>query len=430
MTATEQPAGTSEAAGSRAPRDGGRPATSSLPPAAEAVVRRRRVESRQRRLTTFQAMASVVFVALLGALAWVGYQASLRVGGGTDSRVTDPTEPGYVAEPRPTPVDLYVLTDPEGAFASALVVVSDGSGEGGTAVPLSPSFVVPEYEGSPPLFLRDVYEQGGVDGIRERLGVALGFGIDTAETVPSTALEQLAGGAPVEIDNVDNLVARNAEGTEELLYPAGPLTIEPEQIATFLSFEGADDPAPNQALRAEAVWEELLGRAASADLGDLPVGERSEGAQSPPFAEAVPSLVAGEVTFDTVPMARVPVPDSYFVAWMPDEENLGPFVARVVPLPRSPVPGARTAVALLNGTRGADSVPAAVPVVVAAGGEVALIGNASSLDVQTTTVEYGDPAAQSVAESIASDLGVSATPAADSIEGASVRVVLGSDRAG
>ncbi|MEZ5237520.1 MAG: hypothetical protein R2716_00650 [Microthrixaceae bacterium] len=45
-----------------------------------------------------------------------------------------------------------------------------------------------------------------------------------------------------------------------------------------------------------------------------------------------------------------------------------------LPLPTSPSPGRRAAVAILNGTTNTEAVSAAVPKVVAGGGEVAVVG--------------------------------------------------------
>lgn len=438
MTATEDQTGSTGAGQTTPDASAGTPPTTeghfgstgeggALPPAAEAVVRGRRVRSRQKRLTLWGVVVTVLCLALLLGLAYVGYEASLRVGGGTETRETDPNAPGYVADPRPTDTDLFVLTDAEGGFASALVVVPDQSGQGGTAVPLPPSFVVPEYEGSPPMFLTDLYAEGGIDGLRERLGIALSFEIDSAEAVPAEALSLVAQGEAIEIDNVDNLIARAEDGNEEVRYPAGALTLQPEEIVSFLAFEGADDPAPNQALRTEAVWEQLLARASVTQQPDLPEGERSLDSDAPGFGDALWSLVGGEVRFENVPMERVPVPDSYLVAWMPDPATLDQFVARVVPLPQNPAPGIRTATAILNGTANPDATAAAVPEVVSSGGWVSLVGNADSFDVATTTVEYSGPDAAEAAMKIAAMLGVEPTEATDSIESASVRVTLGGE---
>jgi hypothetical protein len=400
------------------------------PASAATVVRRRRVEGRRHRLTVWQAVLSAVFVVAFAALALVGYRASLRIGGGSDDRITDPEAPGYVAEPKRSAVDLYVVTDEGGGFASALVVVPDSSGEGGTLVPLPPSLVLPEYQGAPPVFLADVFAESGLEGLRERLGIGLGFRIGSAEVVPPATLAQLTGGEDIVIDNVDNLIERGDDGTEALKYSAGELPIAPEELPGFLAFQGADDPAPNQALRAQLVWEQLLAGAAEVDLESLPEGERTEGSQSPGFGETLGGLLAGNQSFDSVPMDTVPVPDSYLVAWMPDPEALNAFVARVVPLPESPAPGVRLPVALLDGTGDADLLPPAIPTIVRAGGEVSQVGNAESFEVPATRVEYVDPAAAEVAQRIASELGVTATAGVDPFEGTVINVVIGADRAG
>jgi hypothetical protein len=376
------------------------------------------------------AALSALFVVAFAALALFGYRTSLRIGGGSDDRVTDPEAPGYVAEPERTIVDLFVVTDESGGFASALLVVPDSSGNGGTLVPVPPSMVLPEFQGAPPVFISDVFAESGLEGVKERLGVGLGFRIGSAETVSPEALARLSNGQDVVIDNVDNLIERDEAGNEALRYPAGELSIAPQELVGFLAFEGADDPAPNQALRAQMVWEQLLAGAGGADLASIPEGERSEGSESPGFGEVLGALLGGEQRYDSIPMDDVQVPDSYFVAWMPDPTALDGFVARVVPLPQSPAVGVRTPVALLNGTSDPDVLPPAIPMIVRSGGEVSQVGNAESFDVSTTRVEYGDEAAAEVAQKIAAELGVTATAGSNPVEGTMIDVVIGSDRAG
>jgi hypothetical protein len=377
----------------------------------------------------WQAVTTVLFVGLLAGLAFVGYKTSLRVGGGSAERVTDPKAPGYTAAPRPSTVDLYVATDDAGALASALLVVPDSSGMGGTAVPIPPSFVVPEYQGAPPQFLGDIFAKDGIEGVRNRLGIALQFKVGSGEVVPAAAITTLAGPTPLVIDNPDNLATRNPDGSQTVKYPAGKLSIEPNKVTEFLAFQGADDPAPNQALRAQAVWEQLLGRAGKADLTGLPNGQQTANSDSPGFGAELQALVAGKHGFDLVPMAKVPVPNSYFVAWMPDPKALQGFVARVVPLPQSPVPGSRVPVQVLNGTTSPTAYSAVVPVVVKAGGEVVLVGNADSFDVATTKVEYAGNDAKVVADAIAAELGVTASKTNAKLGSAAVSVVIGSDKA-
>jgi len=103
-------------------------------------------------------------------------------------------------------------------------------------------------------------------------------------------------------------------------------------------------------------------------------------------------------------------------------------VARVVPFPTSAVPGQRARVELLNGTTDKDAALLVAPKVVAAGGEITLLGNADSFDVTATQVHYPVPEAREAAEEIASALGVTATAAPASSGGVDVSVIVGSDR--
>ena len=400
-----------------------------LPPRAEAVVRRRRIESRQRRITRMQAGVTILFVVLLAALVWLGYRATLEVGGGSDSRVTDPTAPGYLATPVHTIVDSYVVTDDDGGYVTSLLVVPDSSGSGGTVVPLASIMVLPE----PETFLRDVYDAEGLEGFRSRLGDTLGFSIGSVREVPVEAMVDLADGLPIEVENPDPLIVPGEEGGD-VRYPSGTLSIPPEGLAEFMAFEGADDPAPNQQIRLSQVWEELFARAEGRDHDGLPEGEATEGAESPVFGEMVDQLAAGDVRFDSVPLYRQPLPGSIIVvAWMVDPQYIDGFVSKVVPLPTSPSPGRRPSVAVLNGSSDPDAVSAAVPKVVSGGGEVSVVGNAMSFDVDTTTVEYLYPEEAEAAERIAEQLGVEATegspPDNPDLDGVSVVVTLGSDLA-
>ena len=119
---------------------------------------------------------------------------------------------------------------------------------------------------------------------------------------------------------------------------------------------------------------------------------------------------------------------TYFTAMVPDSAALPTYVARVVPFPTSATPGQRARVELLNGTTKDDAALLAAPKVVAAGGEISLLGNASSFDVATTTVQYMAPEAKDAADAIAKTLGVSATAATSQSGGIDVRVTIGRDR--
>ncbi|MBS1836148.1 MAG: hypothetical protein JST64_00465, partial [Actinobacteria bacterium] len=90
----------------------------------------------------WQVGTTAVFAILLVGLVVVGYRASLLITGGGASKVTDPKAPGYVAEVRPTPVDMVAVTGDDGSLASVLIVATSPSGTGGT-VSVLPASVAP-----------------------------------------------------------------------------------------------------------------------------------------------------------------------------------------------------------------------------------------------------------------------------------------------
>ena len=396
------------------------------------VVRRRaKVRKKRQRMLGVQVATSLLFVALLVGLAWVGYQASLRITGGGSSKVTDPDAPGYVAEVRPTPVDMVAVTNDAGELASVLVVTEGADGKGGTVSALPASVVAPEFEGAGPVFLSKALADGGLDGLRQRLGMALTFGFTSAEQVPASTIADLAEQVgPITVSNVDNLIERSPDGTETVKYRAGEITLQPDEVVEFLSFAGADESVPNQALRHQAVWEALLVGLEGKELTGITTSTASaDSAGTPGFLEILPGLLEGEVAFDQIPLAVVPVPDTLFKAYVPDTAALPTFVARTVPFPTAAAPGQRARVRLLNGTADANAPLLVAPKIVSAGGEISLIGNADSFDEATTRVEYVVAEAKPAADAIAAALGVQATKAAEAVGSVDVNVVVGADRA-
>lgn len=397
------------------------------------VVRRRsRTEKKSRKVLWIQGLTTFVFLALLVGLGWAGYQASLHITGGGEAKVTDPNEPGYVAEVRPTPVDMVAVTDGTGKLVSVLVITEGADNKGGTVSVLPASVVAPEFEGNPPVFLSSALADGGLDTLRQRLGTALTFGFTSAEQVPAATVEALATKVgPITINNVDNLIARAENGTETVKYRAGELTLKPSEVVPFLGFAGADESVTNQALRHQAVWEALLKGLQGKDISGIDAGGTQAGAGSGDtgFLGLLPGLLGGNVAYDQVPLTVIPVPGTLFKAYVPDQAAMPTFVARTVPFPTAATPGQRARVRLLNGTTKKDAAVLVAPKIVAAGGEISLIGNAESFDQASTRVEYAVPEARSAAEAIATALGVQATKVAKGAGSVDVDVIVGQDKA-
>ena len=398
------------------------------------VVRRRprtQKKKKSRRVLWLQVGSTLLFVAVLAGLGWAGYQASRKITGGGNAKVTDPSEPGYVAEVRPTPVDLVAVTDASGALASTLVVTEGAGGKGGSVSVLPASTYLPPFGETGPVFMTQAMADGGLDGLRQQLGSALTFGFTSAEQVPAATIESLAAKAgPITVDIVDNLIDKAPNGTETVKYRAGQVTLQPDEIVPFLKFTGSDESVPNQTLRHQAVWEGLLKALKGKELSGVDTSPApTDGSAGSGFLGLLPGLLGGDINFDQVPLHVIPVPGTMFVAYAPDQAGMPAFVARFVPFPTAATPGQRARVQLLNGTTNKDAVVLTSPKVVAAGGEISLIGNADSFDVATTQVEYVVPEAKAAAEAIATALGVTATKGTKASGSVDVDVVVGRDRA-
>lgn len=413
-------------------------------PEVAPVVRRRSQEQRERkvrsarhRTTGWWIAASVLFLGALAALAVVGYRSSLKITGGT-SAVTDPDAPGYVAEVQPTPVDLVAIEAEDGSLAGALIVTAGEGGAGGTVIPVPADLVMPAVEGSTDDSLGVAYATGGLEGMRQRLGAAVGFGFTSATTVPASTVQALAEVVgPITVENVDNLVpAKNRlqegfqdsvapDGTDEVRYPAGQLTLQPNEVVEYLAFEGDGEPVTNQELRHQAVWTALVDGLQGKELSTLtPAAE--EGGE---FVDLLPGLLEGEITYDLLPITEQTVPGTLFKVSVPDQAQLPAFTARTIPAPISAFPGQRARVRILNGTPNAEATAAVAPKVVTAGGMITAVGNADSFQEPTSRVEYLAEEARPAAEAIATELGLTATRGTSDEGGVDVSVIVGLDRA-
>ncbi len=377
---------------------------------------------RRRRTTGWWVAATVLSVVAAGALGWLGWQASLKITGGTPA-VTDPSAPDYVAEVEPTPVELVAVEDAAGALAAALIVVLEPDGSGGTVIPVSSRMFVLATDTAPQLELDRVYAQGGLDALRERLGRAVGFGFTSAESVTAAEfveLSDLAG--PVEIDNFENLSPAPDfddppidPADAPIIYPSGPLTLDRSNIVDFTAIVGRGENVDNRSLRQQQVWEALLGALQGRDVSG------TGGALGAVLAE----VLGAEYRFEQLPTVTLPQPDSVFVITVPDEATLPSFTARIIAAPVSAYPGQRPRTRILNGTRDPGAVAPVGPRVVESGGLIASVGNASSFDEPATRVEWVAPAAEAVARRLADELGATAGPATVDPTLADIIVVVG-----
>lgn len=430
-------------------------------PTIRPVVRQRAARRRRqrRRVLAAQGVTTAFFVVGLVALVWLGWSAALRItGGGNPTEVSEPDEPGYVAEVNPTGVTLLAFTEPatddaaastddtaagddpaaadggdgeDGAgevLSTMLLVIERNGDQGSTIVPIPALTTLWDFEESPPDAAANVFASGGIDVLRLRLGADLTFGTTAAATAPASMIDDLVSQVgPITLSLPDDVLQGSTPQDATVRWAAGPLTLEPGQVAEFMSFFGLGESETNRALRVELAWQAIVDAAAAA--GGTPELE-ADGEGPALAAELLSSIGAEGIGFDLVPMAAVPLNVSPpATLYRIDQPAMPSWVAAEVPFPIAAYPGQRARVALLNGSSDDDALVAAAPLVVGAGGEISFTGNAESFDVPTTRVEYRGPEARTAAESIAAALGVTATEATDAEVDADVVVVVGADRA-
>ncbi|HEX6238957.1 MAG TPA: LytR C-terminal domain-containing protein [Acidimicrobiales bacterium] len=337
----------------------------------------------------------------------------------TAGRYVEPTagpdEPGYQAYVESTPT-LAVVQPGDGSLAGITLLSLNAGDEGGAAVLVPPSTVVPFEDAE--TTLAEAYQQGGADaavGALERVLV-----VDAAETVV------------VDDRRWAGLVRPVAPVTVELRggvdrFPAGEVDLAAGDVGSYLAALGDDETELDRLERAAGFWSSWVADVAAGGDDAVP-GEVEVG-----IGRFVRGFAAGDLT--TAPLPVTEERDDGEVRWRPDRERTADLVSRTIPFPVSPAPGARVRVRLLNGTPDDTLTTAAARWLVRSGAEITIVGNGPSFSEATTRVIHRLPEQREAAERLAQALGVRGVEQVDAAGGGlvvpdeelDVTVILGAD---
>ncbi|MCB1257938.1 MAG: LytR C-terminal domain-containing protein [Microthrixaceae bacterium] len=403
---------------------------SGSPRVVREVARRRKAARRKRRATSVVAALTVVFVVAVVVLGLVGWRATMRITGGQELKITDPAAPGYTAEAKPTDVQLLALTNSDGSLATMLMLSGGAGLAEPVAVPVSAGLVVWEFEDAGPATVRDLFSDAGVDVVALRLGVDLTFGIESSAVMPIADMEPLFRAmGPIDVELPDIVYSVDETGERTIHYPAGPMTLEPDQVAEFLSFTGDGEAELNRGLRIKPVWEKII--AAYRSNPDV-IKTESEVSENVPLwgelAESKNKNIDVDKLVQLVPTKVIPLytsPPVYLD--QVDGDAIPAWISSYVPFPSAAFPGQRVVVNLLNGTTDNSVLQRVSPRIISSGGTIGMTGNASSFDVATTEVTYSNPAADERAQAMAAELGTTATKVELLPSGVDVQVTVGKD---
>jgi hypothetical protein len=368
-----------------------------------------RRRDRYRALAFGVVLASLVFSGI--GLSYAGVRTVREsTAGQRFDPTTDPAEPGYEALVGSTPTMLLLHEGPAGLVTAVLL---SSLGEGGGGVLLVPGGTIVD-PATRPERIDDVYAAEGPDGTLAAVGEILGVGIGEAKVIDDARWEELVEPvAPVDVENPDDL--------PEL--PAGPLELEPEEVAFWLEFREPGPTDTNRLLRQQLFWEAWIEAIRASNDEDPVPGELDAG-----LGRFVRDLVAGPALVEVLP-GREEGGDERGADYLPAFDEIAPILARLVPFPTGNEPGSRTRVRLLDGVGDPELVTRVAPRLVPAGAEIAIFGNApDGFDHAATTIEVHDVAMQPAADRLQDALGVGTVSAeprpTDTYD---VTIVLGQD---
>ncbi|CAN5252471.1 hypothetical protein BH18ACT4_BH18ACT4_09340 [soil metagenome] len=351
--------------------------------------RRRARQRRNRRRAGFALVVglSTLAVPLLG---FIGFRTVLV---STDGRVVDtvlePSEEGYQAVVDPTPVEFVVHVDDDGRVLS-LTVLALGAGDEGGSVLFVPIETLTDPDTHEFGFdrLSGAFLLGGLDGVRGATSQLLGTSFsDSVEVDSERWAELVAPVAPLVLENPDDVGAEDDDGEPEVVFPAGTLTLQADDVGRYLALRDPNETDTARLARHQLFWEAWLKSvAAASDLATAVPGEGGGG-----VARFVRGLATGDVAFETLPVEpEASLLGAEGLAAAPD--TVAEVVSRMVPLPTAPSPGGRVRVRVLNGTPEEEATREVIARLVPAGAEISVVGNADRFTYLTTAVTFSDGA--------------------------------------
>lgn len=356
----------------------------------------------------------------LPILTYTGVQALLdsRDGEVIDP-ILDPALPGYQALVAPSPTLLVVHTDTDGRLVGvAMLAMAGEEAEGGAVLLIPPATLatVPEFGA---FTLEYIQNLNGVDTTRSLSEWILGIGVDDVVPVDHDTWAELVeplGG--LTLSNPDPL-----SGPDGVVFPAGEITLAPDQVGPYLAWLGPGENPLNRLLRQELVWQSWLDAVGEDGSAVVFPGEQDRG-----LARFVPAIASAAHRVAALPVTPAEVAEGEAPMFLPDDEAVAALVPELVPFPAGALPGQRPLVRLLDASGRFDALASAAREVALGGGQVVMIGNAEQFGATATEVLIADQAFRPIAESVAEQLGVGSVQVIDYIDDSvDVIVLIGLD---
>jgi len=351
--------------------------------------------SRKRFILAVAALAVVAVV-----LVWFGTRVILD---SSDGRVvsaeSDRTKPGFEAVVEKTPTALVLVTSEDGRLDSASLLTLTSEGAGGIMViPVQTDvYVAPSPGLIVPITLQALFAASGPDAARVSLGELLNLNFTDTVILKASELRALVDPvAPLAISNPSTVSVNGDE-----IFAKGSIEVTTDEVWSYLSSVSDSGSELDRALRQQSFWKAWLAAIGSTgpDVA-IPV-PTSNG-----IGRYLAALSRDQLTVDTLPVTDLPATEE-----VPVQYRLAPgltgasAVAAIVPFPDGS-PGRRPRLKVLDGTGELSNAEGPATLLAAGGGQVDIIGNATSFGTDVTEITYFDPAQLDAANRMRAVLGI------------------------
>jgi len=318
---------------------------------------------------------------LLGGAAFLVLDATNAILNSADGDLSevilDPAAPGYEIYVSPTPSFLAIVEDETANLISVALISLFPNDIGGSLIVLPPELGI-----GGDLTLEEIYGSQGPNGLERAIGEYMSVGFDASSVLGNDFWNEhfsVIGDLSVALD--DDLTI--SEGGElNVVFASGKVTITPERIEEFLSWENKDESPYNRWLRQQNFWISWV-EVAGSFSGEIATSNDAH----PELMRMISALTQGELVLFQPALVEQQIPKLSFAT---DTSVLQNVILEMIPFPIAAYEGARAKVKILDGVGGLDLPNIYVPPLVANGAQILLLGNAESFGVDKTQIIYHD----------------------------------------
>jgi hypothetical protein len=271
--------------------------------------------------------------------------------------------------------------------------------------------------------LAKAFDTKGQGDLNQLAANVLGLNFDETVLLNNDSLAQFVKpAAPLMINNPDRLVEVDSKGRANVVFPAGPVTLQAEDIPRYLALRNPGETDVGRLARQQAVWQAWIDSVKSSSNPNIVPGETTSG-----LGRYLRGLAKGTVQFSTLPGS--PRTDSSGdESFVPDTDRISTLMAQSVQLPTPANPGDRVRVRLLSGVGPVDATAVVGARLVPADAQVIIVGNADRFDYTTTKIVYYDDSFAAAANETQRLLGVGeVTKSATSDDTEDMTIIIGQD---